>query len=237
MSEQQHYQQDPNDFLLGGGVKSASFLKIGDSVTGIICEPPKMQQQRDMQTNEPKVWQDGSPMMQLVVTLQTDERDNNTEQEDDGRRRVYIKFNMKNAVADAVRKAGAKALEVGGKLTVTHTSVGKPTSKGFSPPKFYSAVYVPPTATFLSEPDKGGEFDAPPAKPLTFEQAIAAYEKVGGTRDEFIANMKSKGLSNYNGARDAELVRLMIEDRRKHQPTKAGMDEDTIPFTHDAWIV
>lgn len=163
-SPDNHQNPDAGAFLMQGSVPSASFLKIGTSVTGRICEPPTVQQQRDMETSAPKTWDDGSPMLQLVVTLQTDERDNEIE-DDDGRRRIYIKFNMKKAVADAVRKAKAKALEVGGELTVKYVKNGEQTKKGFSPPKLYEASYVPPADGFLNEPDKGGEDGAAPQIP------------------------------------------------------------------------
>ena len=148
-----HANYDAASFLMGGSVPSASFLKHGDSVTGTVSEPPTVQQQRDMQTNALKTWDDGSPMLQLVVTLQTDERDAGIE-DDDGRRRCYLKFNMKKSVADAVRKAGCKALELGGRLTITYTHDGEPTKRGFNPPKFYEAEYIPPAANFLNDNDE-----------------------------------------------------------------------------------
>lgn len=148
---------DPETFLMGESVPSASFLQFGASVTGIICEQPKLNQQRDFTTRELKTWDDGNPMMQLVVTLQTEEIDEKIE-DDDGRRRIYIKSNMKKAVADAVRRAKAKDLAIGGKLTVTYTENGTPSQRGSQPPKLYSAVYVPPTTNFLNseEPQHNG---------------------------------------------------------------------------------
>ena len=162
-----HNSMDANAFLMGGGVPSASFLHIGDSVTGVICEPPSVQQQRDMQTGEPKTWEDGRPMEQLVVTLQTAEYDGKIE-DDDGRRRVYIKSHMKRAVQEAVRKSKGKGIEVGGQLTITYTSDGDPTKRGFNPPKFYSAVYVPPADSFL---DSDEPYDEQQRAPLTPQPA------------------------------------------------------------------
>lgn len=168
MSElnQQHAPPDPEGFLMGGGVPSASFLKIGASITGVICEPPVVQQQRDMATGNPKTWEDGNPMWQLVVTLQTDLRDPQIE-DDDGRRRVYMKNNMKKAVSDAVRKVKEKALAVGGSLTITYTGDGKPTQKGFNAPKNYEAVYVAPAANLLH--DERNQDAPPPNAPASGE--------------------------------------------------------------------
>ena len=78
---------------LGGGSPSFKFAAIGDTVKGKVIGGEK-RQDTDLQ-GTPKTWDDGSPMLQLVVTLQTDERSNEIE-DDDGRRRIYIKFNMKS---------------------------------------------------------------------------------------------------------------------------------------------
>jgi len=163
---------DPDSFLMGGGVPSASFLKIGRSVTGTITEKPQVQQQRDMNTGNPKVWEDGNPMLQLVVTLQTDEHDADIE-DDDGRRRIYLKSNMKRAVSDAVRKAKANGLEVGGKLTVTYTGDGEPTKRGFNPPKLYDAEYEPPANVVLNDASD----DDGPAKRNTTTGRVTGVEE------------------------------------------------------------
>src|SRR5690606_40400870 len=112
-----------DDFLMGESVPSAKFPAIGATVSGTICEPPVVQQQRDYTTGELKFWSDGNPMMQLVVTLQTGERDPGIV-DDDGRRRVYVRGQLKRAVQRAVKTAGAPGLAVGGQLTRSeeHTS-------------------------------------------------------------------------------------------------------------------
>lgn len=133
-----------NDLLMGGGTKSASFPAIGTSISGRIVREPKVQQQTDAKTGEPKTFNNGDPMMQLVVQVQTDERDA-TDTEDDGVRAIYIKAKMLAAVREAVRKSGAKGLEVGGELTVTYVADGEKTNKAFNAPKLYTAAYRPPT--------------------------------------------------------------------------------------------
>ena len=134
-----------DDFLMGESVPSAKFPAIGATVSGTICEPPVVQQQRDYTTGELKFWSDGNPMMQLVVTLQTGERDPGIV-DDDGRRRVYVRGQLKRAVQRAVKTAGAPGLAVGGQLTVTYARDGQPTNPRFNPPKEYTAVYAPPAA-------------------------------------------------------------------------------------------
>jgi hypothetical protein len=136
------------EFLMGGGVKSAEFpdRAYGTTWTGTICQQPTLQQQTDLKTGELKFWKsDGKPMMQLVVVIQTDVRDPNVE-DDDGKRAFYIKAKLKAAVQAAVRAGGAKNLAVGGTLSITYTGDGVQEQKGYNPPKLYAAVYQPPSA-------------------------------------------------------------------------------------------
>ncbi|MEV8045911.1 hypothetical protein AB0P02_19000 [Streptomyces griseoluteus] len=147
---------DANSFLMGGGgAPTAKFPSIGTVVGGRITEPPKVEQQRDIQTGEMKTWNNGDPMMQLVVTVQTDDRDPAIE-DDDGKRRIFVKGQMKNAVADAVRITGAKGLEVGGILRVRYSHDGEKKKVGFNAPKQYDAHYTPAAQA---------EFGAPAAAP------------------------------------------------------------------------
>ena len=145
---------DVNDFLFGGGGKAAKFEAIGDTVEGTISNV-QVSQQTSMEDNTPLTWPDGSPRMQLVITLQTAAKESD---DDDGVRKLYAKggkyevaegtgSSMKDAVADAVKKAGAKSIDEGGTLKVGHTGMGKKTNRGFSAPKLYRATYEPPKAS------------------------------------------------------------------------------------------
>ena len=87
---------DPNAFLMGGGAKSAKFDNEGDKVVGTILDM-QVKQQTDIKTGAPRTWDNGDPMMQLVVTLQTDARD---DEDDDGQRTLYVKGQMQRAVQD-----------------------------------------------------------------------------------------------------------------------------------------
>jgi hypothetical protein len=161
-------QQDPtaDQFLMGGGgAATAKFPTIGTSVSGRITERPVVEQQRDIKDGSLKFWSDGGKMMQLVVTVQTDQRDPEIE-DDDGKRRIFVKGVMKNAIADAVRSVGGKGLEVGGTLTVTYTHDGVAKQRGFDPPKQYSAFYVPAATNALHTPDPGTaqQYAAPQAQ-------------------------------------------------------------------------
>lgn len=131
---------DPNAFLMGGGAKSAKFDAEGDKVVGTILDM-QVKQQTDIKDGTPLVWPDGNPKMQLVVTLQTDARDDD---DDDGQRTLYIKGQMQRAVQDAVRKAGARGLAEGGRLGVKFVETAAPTQRGFNGAKQYAAQYEAP---------------------------------------------------------------------------------------------
>ena len=153
------------DFLMGSGSKTAKFLTIGTSVSGQIVAEPTVTQQTEFGTGRLLTWDDGSARLQLVVKIQTDEREA-TDHEDDGVRAIYVKGkSLTNAVRDAVRQAGAKGLEVGGTLTVTYVGDGK--AERGNPPKLYTAAYQKPIATAASEFLNG----AAPVSPAPATQA------------------------------------------------------------------
>ena len=141
---------DPNDFLFAGGAKSAKFEDVGDAIKGVITSA-EVKQATDLEGN-PKTWSDGTPVNQLVITLLTDERDGD---DDDGTRRLYAKggnyeaatgkgSSMLTAVREAIKAAGSKKLEEGGRLTVQHSGLGKKSKPAHNAPKLYSAKYEPP---------------------------------------------------------------------------------------------
>jgi hypothetical protein len=137
-------------FLLGGGGRSAKFDTVGASITGTVASAPEVKQQTDMSTGKPLTWDNGDPRLQLVVTLQTTLHD---EADDDGIRKLYVKGSkdpasksLHAAVAGAVQAAGAKGLDIGGVLTVTYIGNGVSKTPGFNPPKQYQATYKAPDA-------------------------------------------------------------------------------------------
>jgi hypothetical protein len=162
-----------NDFLMGGGTTSAKWNFIGETISGPITRQPEVRQQTDFKTKAPKTFPNGDPMNQLVVTLQTNDRDPSDSQ-DDGTRAVYIKGKqMTAAVRDAVRLTGAPGLEVGGLLTLTWVSGGPRFVNDPEPePKVFTAQYQrganPAAAAYLNG---GGQ----PATQQAYQQAPAAY--------------------------------------------------------------
>lgn len=157
-----------DDFLMSGGTPSVKFPSIGTSVTGTVCRMPEVQQQTDFDSGKPLFWDDNKPKLQAKVVLATAERDPEIP-DDDGERALYVKGQLQKAVAQAIRAAGAKRLEVGGRLTVTHIAIGESKGKR-NPPKIYSAKYEPadPVAQAAGPNGAtagagGGAADTPPA--------------------------------------------------------------------------
>lgn len=132
---------DPNDLLLGAGIASVKFPTFGTTVKGTVLHS-EVTQQTDINNNK-LTWDNGDPRMQVVITLQTDERDPAVE-DDNGQRKLYVKPQMQKAIGDALRAVGAK-LEVGGTLAVRYESDAPPKQKGHNGAKQFVAQYQPPS--------------------------------------------------------------------------------------------
>lgn len=132
--------------FFSGSAKAFQFDRIGDTVSGEIIEMVK-RQQTSLSDNTKLYWDDGSPRMMLVITLQTDD----VTDEDNGERTVYVRggrfevasgrgSSMKDAIADALKQENLRAPRIGDKLTVAYSGEGKG-KKGYTPPKLYTAGY------------------------------------------------------------------------------------------------
>lgn len=133
---------DPDE-LMSGGHKAAVFpdQQFGTVVGGRIVEKPMTTQQLDFDSRQPKFYDDGNPMWQVVVAVQAQPATD----DDDGIRAFYLKSQMKKAVQEAVRRGGAGRLEVGGELQIRYVR-DEPNSRGRGKPKkIYEARYTPPT--------------------------------------------------------------------------------------------
>lgn len=139
-----------NEFLAGGGAASAKFETKGTVVKGTIIHFG-MRQQSDFKSGKLLFWDDGNPRMQVVITLQTDERDDD---EDDGRRSLYVKGNMLAALRKAL---GKNELQTGGTLAVKYTGDGE--KKGnLNAPKLYACRYEAPVQSITLPDDDSGPF-------------------------------------------------------------------------------
>lgn len=142
---------DPDE-LMSGGHRAAVFpdQQFGTVVGGPIVEKPRTEQQRDFDSRQPKFYDDGNPMWQVVVAVQAGPASD----DDDGVRAFYLKSQMKKAVQEAVRRAGAERLEVGGTLHIRYVR-DEPNSRGRGKDKkIYEARYVPavPAAAAQANP-------------------------------------------------------------------------------------
>lgn len=151
--------QDADEWLMGGGVKSFSFNGSPPiTATGTVAEQPSMLQKRDFEDGTPLSWADGSPRMMMKVVVATDQR---LDQEDDGKRALYLENRKAFAVRDAVRTAGASKLEVGGTLSLTYTSDDLAAKKGnLAAPKNFTATYTAPDPLAqVVPPQQGNPWD------------------------------------------------------------------------------
>ena len=140
---------DVNSLLMGGGGARSAFSKdtpVGTVVGGTIVSA-ESRQQTDYMTGEPKTWDDGNPMMQVVVVVQTDLDE---DAEDDGKRAFYLKGSTRvdnttaGAVAKAIRDAGAPGLEIGATLEMAFTGTEAAQKRGLSDRKLWAARYTRP---------------------------------------------------------------------------------------------
>ena len=165
--------------LAGTEGTSFKFDTVGATVTGTVIDMEELQQ-TDLSTGEPRTFTNGQPMMMYRISLQTDITDTDT---DDGIRSIYLKGSRNPesqsslaAVLYAVKKAtGTTQIEQGGTLTLTYIGDGKSKTRGFNPPKLYTATYERPsmnldaTATVQPETTTAGQ------QPATSVQLPAGF--------------------------------------------------------------
>ena len=149
----------------GGGAPALKFANIGTKFTGVITDV-EVRDQRDFDTGVILTWDDGKPRKEIVLTLNTKERDPMVEG-DDGVRKLYVKAQMFTALRDAIRKAGRVKPEPGGEIAVAYTGDGEAKRKGYNPPKIYAVAYKAPAAVALeADPIWGGGSPATDANDL-----------------------------------------------------------------------
>ena len=136
--------------------KGAKFERPGDRISGII-EKVTANQVRDFNTKQPAFWQDGSPKLQVLVTINTGVTDPNVE-DDDGYRTVYFKGwgEQRRAWLDAIRRAGlhkASDIKPGDRFTAVFTGYGQ-SSHGMQPPTImeYTIEHQSPADMAMKQP-------------------------------------------------------------------------------------
>lgn len=168
-----NYQHDANDWLMSGGIPWAKFEDFGDTVTGTIDAEPQVRPSRDYDSGEAAYWPDGAPITELSIILSGTGQFDPSIEGDDGRRQFVVNSApKKQALREAVQKAGAKGLAKGGRLQVTYTHDGEPKKRGFRGAKQFTARYAPPAAREVPiDPDPRGRqqpYDPRPARSAAF---------------------------------------------------------------------
>lgn len=124
---------------------AVKFEKVGDKASGVILTA-RREQQRDFDTNKGKTWDNGDPMMQLVIVIDTDQGEKTLYARGGGRFDIAEGEGqpMEPAIATAARNAGAKSIDPGAELAVMHSGVAKPSKPGLNGQKLFVAQYKPP---------------------------------------------------------------------------------------------
>ena len=109
------------DALASGGT-SLKWEHPGTTYTGIITDVT-MRQSRKYESTELDAWDDGTPKLQVVLTIATDYRDQ-AQQDDDGTRMISINLwsGQKKALVAACKAAGVGEPQTGQRFTATHVS-------------------------------------------------------------------------------------------------------------------
>lgn len=137
------------------GAPSFKFSGVGTGIKGTVVDQYATFV-TEPGSREPKTYKDGTPIPQLNVTLQTElrgwknvskvpkDKDGNPlpASEDDGKRRIYVKYQMRNAVGAAIKAASERALATGGTLAVKQT--GEDDRGKANPLPIFEARYTAP---------------------------------------------------------------------------------------------
>lgn len=159
--------------------KFAKFLQPGATVGGIITEISD-QKQATKFNRDPKAkreldyWPSGDPVMEVWITLQTQERDPQ-DPEDTGLRVLVVTVNQKAggqlaSIMDACEAVGAETPLPGGFLAQTFTGFDPNSENAQNPRKLYAANYQPPAPG-------GGAFQQPQTQPPVQQQPVQQYNE------------------------------------------------------------
>jgi hypothetical protein len=160
-------------FKKRGNSKFAAFTQPGATVAGTITEISDQKQATKWNPDknakrELDFWPSGDPVMEVWVTVQTNERDPQ-DPEDTGLRTIVVTVNQKQggqlaAIMDACEAVGAETPLPGGFLALTFTHFDPESKNPQNPRKLYAGKYQAPAPG-------GGAFTQPAAQaPATAPQ-------------------------------------------------------------------
>lgn len=137
------------DLLANAGGTTAAFTRdtpAGYAVQGVITSAD-VRQTTDFDTGKPEFWDDGTEKQQLVIVIQTDQRNS---ADDDGKRAIYIKWwgDQRLNLIKAVEKAQDDDVRVGGQFWAKYVGT-KPNEKNprLNDIKVYEYAYQKPANT------------------------------------------------------------------------------------------
>lgn len=131
---------------------SAKFEQIGDKHAGRITNLAE-RAQTDPNTGAVKTFNDGSPRMVWVITIEKADGETAALWARGGKftAKQGTGESMLNAIGSAVRAANAASVDLGGQLAVAFTGFGE-AKPAQSPPKLFTAQYQPPAPANASVP-------------------------------------------------------------------------------------
>lgn len=255
MSDQNPFDDDqdqttpaPASDFFASGSPSCRFNYIGDTHIGKIVTFDETQQ-KDIATGALKFWPDGNPRQMLVITLATNERDAEID-DDDGQRRLYV--NKPSGMFAAIKVAiGKNKFAAGGTLAIKYVQNGQPKQAGFSPPKEYTAKYTPAGLVSFWKDASRGVVSAVlvPGGHWTWEESVAKCAAGGITLAQLKIKMQNLGLGGYSPSRDTGTIKELIAAHKQYSGGKRpdsdfvasgrpgpevldgpGVPEDEIPY-------
>lgn len=162
--------QDADDLIMSSvrkGHPAAKWPRVGHIVSGYVTKRPTKTEQRD-EDNKPKTFDDGTVRMQVLIDIQTQERDPDIP-DDDGQRTIWGKWEIQKAVGQALINAGVRRLEVGGFLEIGRSDDIPPVKKIHKPTQTFVAQYTPPAVRAADDAFTGAvEHSAQAPAPVQF---------------------------------------------------------------------
>lgn len=157
--------------LFESSSKGLKFDTVGATHTGVVQSAPRERQQTKFGSQDPDFWPNGDPKMQILVDLKTDQR---LDASDTGERTLYVASkNMKRAIGEAIRAAGASDILPGGTLTVQYVGNDPASANPANPAKMYAAAYTAPTSAFAQQPAAAAPAAQPVAQQPAAQQPVA----------------------------------------------------------------
>ena len=137
----------------GGDSAPARYMpEVGDEIEGTVTGWSEVQERRfergpdgaplPFADRKLAFWDDGKPKMQIVLDMDDDNGESF---------RLYLEWQMKRAVGDAIRESGATGLTVGGRVKIRRIE-GVPNKFGTISPQ-YKARYTAPAPASVSLDD------------------------------------------------------------------------------------